>query len=221
MNYPDRQQGLGRNDGEQYAAALRELKDFIDQNSRSRPSPEITIILTPPAPKTAKRSTLASYGSYSMPLARRERQQSEEPLSPPSTSSAPISPSPPERLQTKALPRGILPLCHSSIDKCESATNNCSGHGTPYKKSSGAIPCYACRCGKTSITNSDGKVKSVHWGGPACQKKDVSMPFFLLAGITIGLVATASWGVGLMAGIGQEDLPSVIGAGVTGPRAQK
>lgn len=47
------------------------------------------------------------------------------------------------------------------------------------------------------------------------------MPFWLLAGISIAMVATVSWGIGLLFSIGQEDLPSVIGAGVAGPRAQK
>ena len=47
------------------------------------------------------------------------------------------------------------------------------------------------------------------------------MPFFLIAGTTIAIVALVSWGIGLLFSIGQEDLPSVIGAGVAGPRAQK
>ena len=61
----------------------------------------------------------------------------------------------------------------------------------------------------------------MQWGGPACQKKDVSTPFWLLAGITIFLVSVVSWGIGLLVSIGQEELPGVIGAGVAGPRAQK
>ena len=47
------------------------------------------------------------------------------------------------------------------------------------------------------------------------------MQFWLLAGLTVALVAVVSWGVGLLVSIGQEDLPSVIGAGVAGPRASK
>ena len=61
----------------------------------------------------------------------------------------------------------------------------------------------------------------MYWGGAACQKKDVSAPFFLLAGLTIALVGVVSWGIGLLMSVGQEELPSVIGAGVAGPRAQK
>ena len=64
-------------------------------------------------------------------------------------------------------------------------------------------------------------VKTTQWGGPACQKKDVSVPFFLLAGFTIAILATVTWAVGLLFSVGQEKLPSVIGAGVAGPRAQK
>lgn len=70
-------------------------------------------------------------------------------------------------------------------------------------------------------TRKDGKIKTTNWGGPACQKKDVSVPFWLLTGFTIAMVATVSWAIGLVFSIGQEDLPSVIGAGVAGPRAQK
>lgn len=162
-----------------------------------------------------------------MPVARRQQaQQQEEPLSSPSSSSSPDSPSSSSTPSTPkgnntALHHNILPLCQPNLEKCIATTNNCSGHGTPYLKTKGEHDCYACRCGKTSTTDSDGKVKTIHWGGPACQKKDVSVPFFLLAGVTLALVATATWGVGLMYSIGEEDLPSVIGAGVAGPRAQK
>ena len=47
------------------------------------------------------------------------------------------------------------------------------------------------------------------------------MPFFLLAGVTLGLLAVSAWGVGLLVSVGGEELPSVIGAGVAGPRASK
>lgn len=46
------------------------------------------------------------------------------------------------------------------------------------------------------------------------------MPFWLLAGFSVVLVAAVSWGVGLLWSIGEEELPSVIGAGVAGPRAK-
>ena len=175
----------------------------------------------PSASKNSKRSANSLYGSYNKPL-RTRQQQSEEPLAPPSTTSSPSSSEvPPLQTSASPLPHGILPICHPTLQSCITTTNNCSGHGTAYKKSSGAIDCFACKCSKTVLTDEDGRVKTVYWGGSACQKKDISVPFFLLAGLTIGLVGVVTWGVGLMASIGQEELPSVIGAGVAGPRAQK
>lgn len=174
----------------------------------------------PTTPKSSKRSTTSLYGSYKKPLSARQ-QQPEEPLtSPPSDSASPPNVVP-LQASTSPLPHGILPVCHPSLQSCITTTNNCSGHGTAYKKSSGAIDCFACKCSKTVLTDDDGRVKTVYWGGPACQKKDISVPFFLLAGLSIALVGVVTWGVGLMASIGQEELPGVIGAGVAGPRAQK
>lgn len=69
--------------------------------------------------------------------------------------------------------------------------------------------------------NSDGTLKVTYWTGPACQKKDVSMPFWLLAGISIMLVSFVSYGIGLLYSIGDEELPSVLGAGVSSVRGQK
>ena len=175
----------------------------------------------PSAPKDSKRSAASLYGSYKKPLLARQ-QQPEEPLSSPHSASSPSSPEVmPHQASTSPLPRGILPVCHKTLQSCIATTNNCSGHGTAYQKSSGAIDCFACKCSKTVITDDDGRVKTVYWGGPACQKKDISVPFFLLAGLSIALIGVVTWGIGLMASVGQEELPSVIGAGVAGPRAQK
>ena len=65
-------------------------------------------------------------------------------------------------------------------------------------------------------TNSDGTKKTTQWGGPACQKKNVVAPFWLLAGFTVFLVTLVSWGAGTIWSMGNEELPSVIGAGVSG-----
>ena len=125
----------------------------------------------------------------------------------------------------------MMPVCHASNETCSEATNNCSGHGTCYRKytsinadpdSDAHVDCYACKCGSTVVReNADGTVKTVQWGGPACQKKDVSVPFFLLAGFTVLIVVVVAYAIGLLYSIGDEELPSVIGAGVTGARSQK
>ncbi len=215
-------QGLTPRDGHRYTTALSDLKAAIDYFHRPN-GPVGTLIIMPATPETAKRSITSSYGTYTKPLSAR-RQQPEEPLSSPSTPST-HQPSAPEILQasTSPLSHGVLPICHPSLESANAATNNCSGHGTAYKKYSreGEIECFACKCSKTVLTADNGGVKTVYWGGPACQKKDISVVFFLLAGLSIALVGAVTWGIGLMASIGQEELPSVIGAGVTGPRAQK
>ncbi|KAL8753110.1 MAG: hypothetical protein Q9199_005281 [Rusavskia elegans] len=195
---------------------------------------EFIIIIMPPSNAKAKRISTSTYGSYAMPhrqpLQGREG-QTEAPLAAPSapqTSLASDHVSTPQTLKASpALKPGILPVCQPNLDKLIEVTNNCSGHGTPYLKGKDLNDkvksvCYACQCSKTVLSRGEGKgVKTINWAGPACSKKDVSAPFWLLAGISIAMVATVTWGIGLMFSIGQEDLPSVIGAGVTGPRAQK
>ena len=114
----------------------------------------------------------------------------------------------------------FLPACFSSNDSCTTRTNACSGHGNCYAKSGS---CWVCKCGSTILhEDSDGKNrKSIAWGGSACERKDVSVPFFLFAGFGIFMTAVVVGGIGLLYSMGSEDLPSVIGAGVTGPRAQR
>ncbi|KAB8611426.1 hypothetical protein FH972_025931 [Carpinus fangiana] len=126
-----------------------------------------------------------------------------------------------DRRNTTA-PRGILPQCYTSESSCRKTTNDCSGHGSckskyRYVEGPKTVECFACRCDASS--QGEGSAKSItYWSGPACQKRDVSTPFWLLSGITIGLVLVISWGIGLLYAMGQEELPSVIGAGVALPR---
>lgn len=119
--------------------------------------------------------------------------------------------------------RGILPDCFSSLSTCQSITRNCTGHGkcilkyTDKDASSSGAPCYSCSCSSQVRENEDGTKKTTVWGGPACQKKDVVAPFWLLASFSVFLVSLVSWGIGMMWSMGSQELPSVIGAGVSGP----
>ncbi|KAL8803395.1 MAG: hypothetical protein Q9182_003193 [Xanthomendoza sp. 2 TL-2023] len=225
--------GLAQSQNSSKPKSKQQLGEILNILLASGVSQESTIILMPPSNNKAKRTPTSPYGNYAMPNRRQAREgQTEAPLTAPL---APETTLPSHRVSTpqvfKASPLanpGILPACHPNLDKLIAATNNCSDHGTPYlKRPKSSDPkadedCYACRCGKTVLSRGEGKgVKTVDWAGPACSKKDISMPFWLLAGISIALLATVSWGVGLLFSIGQEDLPSVIGAGVAGPRAQK
>lgn len=63
-------------------------------------------------------------------------------------------------------------------------------------------------------------MKKISWGGVACQKEDISSPFFLIAGVTILVIALAGSAVGMLFSMGNEGLPSVIAAGVGGPKNQ-
>lgn len=63
-------------------------------------------------------------------------------------------------------------------------------------------------------------MQTMQWGGPACQKRDISSPFFLIAGISILVVVAIGASVGLLFNVGQGELPGVIGAGV-GTATQK
>lgn len=132
------------------------------------------------------------------------------------------SSSPTNQNSTVPLPPlgSYLPSCFSSNKTCNARTNTCSGHGHCYAFSGN---CWACKCGSTVISEGkDGKGrKSIAWGGSACERKDVSVPFFLFAGFGVFMTAVVTGAVGLLFSMGSQELPSVIGAGVTGPRAQR
>ena len=127
-------------------------------------------------------------------------------------------------------PAGILPACYSSASACESTTHFCSGRGKCQKKYGGGSSkearaegggggdvCFSCVCEPQKEKSEDGE-STTYWGGPACQKKDVSVEFWLLAGFTVVLVGAVGWGIGLLYEMGSQELPSVLGAGVAGPR---
>lgn len=110
-----------------------------------------------------------------------------------------------------------LASCYDSKDSCVSATGNCSGHGecqNRYRKSDGSDGkdiCYSCHC--LSTVSESGSL--THWAGAACQKKDVSTPFWLFAGFTILLLGILTMAIGMLFSVGEEKLPGVIGAGVS------
>lgn len=111
-----------------------------------------------------------------------------------------------------------VPSCFASQNACETATSSCSGHGVCADKWAGAgsdRSCFACRCGKTVEEDSQGRRLVYDWGGATCSKLDISAPFWLLAGVSITLVATIAFCIGLLFSVGEEKLPGVIGAGVS------
>ncbi|KAI9760080.1 MAG: hypothetical protein M4579_001913 [Chaenotheca gracillima] len=206
------------------AQRLRQSLNSLGRYSESGGMSSLVILSSQSAP---------SVSEHQKREVRRQQDGEEAPLSNPASaisSSASEVPTPnPSKSPSSPKKKGIyIPICHPSLEACNSATNSCTGHGTCSLKYSTSNPndaqdksnCFSCDCSKLPEGQTKGK-KNTQWGGTACQKKDVSAPFFLLAGITIFLVGAMSWGIGLLFSIGQEPLPSVIGAGVAGPRAQR
>ncbi|KAK8065190.1 arsenate reductase [Apiospora hydei] len=112
---------------------------------------------------------------------------------------------------------GLYPSCFASQDACNTATGNCTGHGVCENKwSEGSEKkCFSCRCLATTEKQADGRPSLYHWGGGACQKRDVSTPFWLLAGFTIIMISIVGFCINLLFQVGEEPLPGVIGAGVS------
>lgn len=192
---------------------------------------DITVVAMPSSSGNLKRR-VAPYGTYDMPSAieaRGNRQNSEAVLSftsEPSTSPKaeypdledfPIFTS---SKKSNGTVRGILPPFFNSLASCEKTTLNCSGHGKckllHKAQDKTQQDRFGCACSPTIV--GEGKSRKVtHWGGPACQKKDISIQFWLFVGTGVMLAFLISTIIGMMYSIGSEELPSVIGAGVSGP----
>lgn len=182
----------------------------------------IMVVLMPESSWSTKSNN--SYGSYERVSQKQLglRAVAEEPITETQSASTTASET---KQTTPAAPskyiKGVAPLCYTSFDSCISSTNSCSGHGDCYKKTNGSdttSACFACQCKpqQESSTREGRTYKWVtHWGGGACQKKDVSAPFWLLAGFTIAIVTVIGWSIGMLYSIGEEKLPGVIGAGVS------
>ncbi|KAH0172961.1 hypothetical protein KCU67_g1501, partial [Aureobasidium melanogenum] len=187
---------------------------------------DTVLILT--VPKATTKNTFGSYNGLAS--SQQKRYVKEAPLITEVTKTAshlkatltPDASSNKTYNQTAPL-RGILPGCFASLSACQSMTRNCTGHGSCVlsytDKDAGDLggKCYSCACKDEVRTNSDGTKKTTSWGGPACQKKDIIMPFWLISSFSVFMVFLVSWGVGLLYTMGSQELPSVIGAGVSGP----
>jgi hypothetical protein len=104
--------------------------------------------------------------------------------------------------------------CFASADICTDSTNSCSGRGQCLQASKAGRTCFICACSKTSD-----KGKTQTWVGDACERKDISGPFVLLAGSTIALILLIAGSISLLAGISSEKLPSTLtGGAVNGKR---
>ncbi|KAJ5545329.1 hypothetical protein N7535_006289 [Penicillium sp. DV-2018c] len=127
--------------------------------------------------------------------------------------------------QDSSLQSTLAPVCHASNSSCVDATNNCSGHGSCYLKYGSGVEattgnCYACKCHRSLVRNNDGTTQTVQWGGAACQKRDISSPFFLVVGVSLLVIVLVGSAVGMLFSMGSQELPSVISAGVGAPKSR-
>ncbi|KAI8940314.1 hypothetical protein NX059_004010 [Plenodomus lindquistii] len=187
-----------------------------------------------PASKQAKR-TVNPWGTYTVPNeARRQNPEAilssnPEPSTSPNTQVSDLEDFSVIAAQAKGKGPvlGILPSCFTSMSACEKSTRNCSSHGEckllhkgrGSGKDTETVDCYGCACVPTITKGEkDGNQQVTYWGGPACQKRDVSVQFWLfaLSGVVLSFLVAA--GIGMLYSMGSEELPSVIGAGVSGPQ---
>ncbi|EKV04970.1 putative endoplasmic reticulum membrane protein [Penicillium digitatum] len=178
---------------------LLHLAQISSTNNR-----EITTVVLPPGVKPER-------------ISRRGAMQSSTPVTQQNTFR--------RSTQNFALRSTLAPVCHASNSSCAESTNDCSGHGSCYLKYGSGVEgttgnCYACQCKQSFVQNSDGTTITVQWGGSACQKTDISSPFFLVAGVSLFAIALAGCAIGMLFSMGSQELPSVISAGVGGPKSQ-
>ncbi|KAI0759839.1 hypothetical protein BD413DRAFT_595037 [Trametes elegans] len=121
----------------------------------------------------------------------------------------PQSPLPPP-LPRPAEPIDSISTCYTSADVCSNATSACSGHGECVQATKAGKTCFVCACGTTKDT----KGRKEQWAGSACERKDVSGPFVLLAGTAITLLLLVGGSVGLLTAVGDQKLPSTLTGGV-------
>jgi hypothetical protein len=195
----------------------------------------MTMVVMPRSAQRTKRAT-NPWGSYDLPSRNEARRQNPEALLT-SQAKPSSSPAPPvtdledfpvitNQAEDKPPVRGILPSCFNSMSACQKQTHNCSAHGEckllHKGRGSGSdrqtIDCYGCACSPTIIVLGKDKGRKVtYWGGPACQKRDISIQFWLFVGSGVILAYLVAAGIGMLYSMGSEELPSVIGAGVSGP----
>lgn len=194
---------------------------------------DITVVAMPASSANFKRRVVSPYGIYSVPPtveARRNRQNPEALLSfTPEPSISPNADYPDledfpvftsDKKKSNGTVRGILPPFFNSLASCEKTTLNCSGHGEckllHKAQDKTQQDRYGCACSPTIVGKGNTR-KVTNWAGPACQKKDISVQFWLFVGTGVMLAFLISTIIGMMYSVGSEELPSVIGAGVSGP----
>ena len=185
-----------------------------------------TVVMMPRSAKSKSKRAAQPWGAYDVPSKEARRQNPEAILSSqpvPAVSKVPDLEDFPvftSEKKSNGTVRGILPPFFNTLASCEKLTLGCSGHGEckllHKAQDKTQQDRFGCACSPTIVGKGNAR-KVTNWGGPACQKKDISTPFWLFVGTGVMLAFLISTIIGMMYSIGSEELPSVIGAGVSGP----
>ncbi len=206
-------------------AGLESVWDLILSYNAPKQRTTVTMLVFPPSALNAEGESSRWGEGYAMPATQNDLLHKRQDFPSVKMSSSRLDTRQDEGNNTTPF-RGILPACFSSQSECESQTRNCTGHGSCTRSyTDNTLPepksCYVCSCSPTVSENSEGQRKTTYWGGPACQKRDISTQFWLIALFSVGMVSLISFAVGTLWTMGDETLPSVIGAGVSGPSARR
>ncbi|KAK3904283.1 hypothetical protein C8A05DRAFT_31964 [Staphylotrichum tortipilum] len=190
---------------------------------------EVLLLVLPESSRSSKLSHWSVAAAGASDLHR--RRDAETVISDQDTASSnanppaakPAAASAPAARRTKAIPQ-----CFASASSCMTQTDSCSGHGECVNKygsgsggnsSTSAASCFVCVCKASAVDHGDGAHpkgrKTIQWGGNKCQKRDLSVPFWLITGFTVAIVGAVTFAIGMLFSVGQEPLPGVIGAGVS------
>lgn len=114
---------------------------------------------------------ILTFASPSPPLEKRqEPKQTQAPL--------------PPNLPAPQLPIGGISTCFTTLDACNNGTSTCSGRGKCVEASKAGRTCFVCSCGVTKIGEGN-QVKTVHWAGESCERKDISGYVYIYLGIIL------------------------------------
>ncbi|KAK6332810.1 hypothetical protein TWF696_002832 [Orbilia brochopaga] len=205
---------ISRKDGvnsQKHKVASKLMAAVLKQVASAAEGYPSIIGLVPPTSKNAKRIDNDLVGTFEL------KKRKEAPLAPSQTPKFTAAEAViPLKNKNKgkdtnkiARPR---PGCFESRDVCGNSTNSCNGRGS-CMKSSTQSNCWSCACNAT-IIKVHGQNKTTYWGGNACQKEDVSVPFLLF--VTFGIIMTlgVAWTINKMLSMGEEELPGELSAGV-------
>ncbi len=199
---------------------ISRLNKFVDDGDL-----EVLLLVLPESSRSSKLShwSVAAAGASDL----RRRRDAETVISdqdtvntvPNPAAAKPAAASAPAARRTKAIPQ-----CFASASSCMTQTDSCSGHGECVNKygsgsgnsSTSAASCFVCLCKASAVDHGQSKGrKTIQWGGNKCQKRDISVPFWLITGFTLAIVGAVTFAIGMLYSVGQEPLPGVIGAGVS------